>query len=528
MSFNPEGVTRRSFLGMVGAVAGAAAMYSAMSTMGFASPSNWRGRLNLQGAPDNTNILILGAGLAGMTAAFELRNAGYNVKILEYRDKAGGRCWTLRGGDSYTELGGFTQHIDFAEGNYLNPGPWRIPSDHFAVLDYCKRFGVKLEPFIQVNYNAYLHDSEAFDGKPQRFKEVATDFRGHVAELLAKVVDQKGLDEAVSAEDAEKLIAALKRYGALNDNLDYVTGNESSTFRGWAHPEGGGVDGKPEPSQVNALSDILNSTLWRNLTTGDNLHMQSTIFQPVGGMDMVAKGFEEQVGELITYNAKVTRISHEGNRVTASWVSADSGSNEQTETADYCICTIPFSVLSQIDHDFSPRMSKIIDSMPYASAFKAGIEFKRRFWEEDEHIYGGISYTNLPITLISYPPYNMFSDGPGVLLAAYPWGAYAYQFNALSPEDRIAKVMEYGSQIHPQYYDEFKTGASVAWHRVPWTLGCYGLWQDREADYQDATVMDGRTLMAGEHISYLPAWMEGAVLSALDAVERLHTTITEA
>ena len=162
---------------------------------------------------------------------------------------------------------------------------------------------------------------------------------------------------------------------------------------------------------------------------------------------MIAKGFEEQVGELITYNAKVTRIRHEGDQVTASWISADSGSNEQTETADYCICTIPFSVLSQIDHDFSPRMSKIIDSMPYASAFKAGIEFKRRFWEEDEHIYGGISYTNLPITLISYPPYNMFSDGPGVLLAAYPWGAYAYQFNALSPEERTTRMP-------PQWMDE--------------------------------------------------------------------------
>ena len=129
---------------------------------------------------------------------------------------------------------------------------------------------------------------------------------------------------------------------------------------------------------------------------------------------------------------------------------------------------------------------------------------------------------------ISYPSTNFFSDGPGVLLGAYPWGAYAYQWNALPAEERVAKAVEYGSQIHSQYNEEFLSGVAVGWHRVPWVLGCYGEWKDREADYTDATAMDGRTLMAGEHISYLPAWMEGAILSALDAVERLHATVTTA
>lgn len=527
MTFNSEGVSRRSLLSMIGAVAGAGAMYGAMSTMGLAQTSNFAGRLDLQGDAQGTRVLILGAGLAGMTAAYELRAAGYQVTVLEYREKAGGRCWTLRGGDRYTELGGDTQDVTFAEGNYLNPGPWRIPSDHYAVLDYCKRFGVKLEPFIQVNYNAYLHNSDAFDGQPQRFKEISTDFRGHVAELLAKVVDQQALDADVSEDDAQLLMDALKRYGALNDEMAYVTGDESSAYRGWAVPEGGGTTGKPEPSEVHPLSVILQSNLWRNLTAGDNLHMQSTIFQPVGGMDQIAQAFEREVGDLITFDAKVTRIRHEGDTVTATWVPSGGG-DEQTETADYCICTIPFSILGQIDHDFSGRMSGIIDSMYYASSFKCGLEFKRRFWEQDEHIYGGISYTNLPISLISYPSSDYFSDGPGVLLAAYSWGAGSYQFNALPPADRIEAVLDYGSQIHPQYRDEFLSGVSVGWHKVPWVLGCYGIWADREADYMDATVMDGRTLMAGEHISYLPAWMEGAILSALDAVERLHATVTEA
>ena len=527
MTFNAQGMSRRSLLGMIGTVAGSAVMYSAMTEMGLAQSSNWAGRPELRGAPKGTRILVLGAGLAGMTAAFELRNAGYEVKVLEYREKAGGRCWTLRGGDTYTELGGFEQKVEFEDGNYLNPGPWRIPSDHFAVLDYAKRFGVELEPFIQVNYNAYVHNTEAFEGKPQRFKEIDADFRGGVSELLAKVADQGKLDGLVSAEDAKILVSALKRYGALDENAAYVTGEDSSSHRGWSKAEGGGADGEPIPSEPHDLSTILNSDLWKSLTGGLHLHMQTTMFQPKGGMDMIAQGFEKQVKDLITYNAKVVKIRNTDDGVDVTWVPSDGAGAEAVEHADYCICTIPFSVLGQIDHDFSARMSHIISTMPYASSTKVGLEFKRRFWEQDEHIYGGISYTNLPISQISYPSTGYFSDGPAVLLAAYSWGAYSYQFNALPPSERVAKALEYGAQIHPQYTEEFKTGVGVGWHRVPWTLGCFGLWNDHEADYMDATKMDGRTLMAGEHISYLPAWQEGAILSALDAIKRLHATIIE-
>ena len=175
MTINSSGMSRRELLTMVGMTAGASAMYAAMSGMGYAATSDYKGPIKLEGDPKGTSVLVLGAGLAGMTAAYELRNAGYDVKVLEYREKAGGRCWTLRGGDTYTELGGEVQEVKFAEGNYVNPGPWRIPSGHYAVLDYCKRFAVKLEPFIQINWNAYVHNSEAFEGKPQRFKQIQAD-----------------------------------------------------------------------------------------------------------------------------------------------------------------------------------------------------------------------------------------------------------------------------------------------------------------------------------------------------------------
>ena len=119
-----------------------------------------------------------------MTTAIELERAGYKVSVLEYNARPGGRNWSLRGGDVYTELGGATQKCEFDPGLYLNPGPWRIPYHHYAILDYCRRFGVPLEPFIQLNHNAYLHSANAFDGKPQRIRDIKADFDGGVAELL--------------------------------------------------------------------------------------------------------------------------------------------------------------------------------------------------------------------------------------------------------------------------------------------------------------------------------------------------------
>src|ERR1700722_5412764 len=149
--------------------AGAATMYQSMSALGFAKESSYRGPVDLSGAPPGASVLILGAGLAGLVAAYELRRAGYKVRVLEYNQRAGGRSWTLRGGDEYTELGGFKQRCEFDPGLYINPGPWRLPYHHYGMLDYAKRFSVPLEPFNGLNFNAYLHSQNNFGGKPPRF-----------------------------------------------------------------------------------------------------------------------------------------------------------------------------------------------------------------------------------------------------------------------------------------------------------------------------------------------------------------------
>src|SRR5260221_8529831 len=297
-------VSRRELLSLIGAVSGSAAMYHAMTSLGFASDSGYKRPIKLDGDPKGASVLILGAGLAGMTAALELRKAGYKVQVLEFNGRAGGRNWTLRGGDSFTELGGFKQTCEFEQGLYINPGPWRIPYHHRALLDYCKRLGVALEPFIQLNHNALLHATRAFGGMPQRIRDIKTDFQGQVSELLAKATQQGKLDEAVSKEDKEILLQALRAWGALDANYAYKSNLISGDFRGYAKDPGGGLAAAPTPGTPLALSDILKSQLWRALQNFGLYEYQTTQFHPAGGVDIIGQAFRKPANRPLTYNLK--------------------------------------------------------------------------------------------------------------------------------------------------------------------------------------------------------------------------------
>jgi monoamine oxidase len=518
-------ISRRRLFAMIGLSAGSTVMYQALHSLGFAAESSFRGPPQLGAAPAGATVLVLGAGIAGMVAAYELRNAGYKVQLLEYNARAGGRNWTLRGGDRYTELGGATQECHFDPGNYINPGPWRLPYHHHGMLSYCKRLGVALEPFVQINHNAYVHSQKAFGGKPQRLRTVKADYHGHVAELLAKATQQQALDAEVTHEDQAMLLASLRSWGGLDKNYRYLKGESSSERRGFERDPGGGLRGRPLYSEPVTFSELLDSGLWAALQLGDLYDFQTTMFQPVGGMGQVGQAFGRELAPLIRYNARVVDIRQDGTSVRATFQDVAAGSALQSVQADWCICTLPLSILSQIPMNVGSAMTQAINAVPYATAVKVGLQFKRRFWEQDEHIYGGVSYTDLPIGQIAYPSSGFFGDGKGVLLGAYIWDELSsMEFTAMSPAERIAKALEYGGQIHAQYPAEFDNGVSVAWHRSPFTLGCFGKWSEarRQEHYENLCQFDGRIVLAGEHASYLPAWQEGAVTSALDAIERLH------
>lgn len=516
--------TRRQLLTRIGILAGSAGLYQAMTSLGHAMETDFKGPPDLRGAHKGTRVVVLGAGLAGMLAAYELRKAGYSVQILEFQNRAGGRNITLRGGDTVKELGGHTQNVQFAPGNYINPGPWRIPYHHQGLLHYCNEFGVALEPFVELNHNAYLQSSKAFGGKPVRYRDFASDFFGYTAELIAKSIDQHKLDDAMSADELQHVAKAMRGWAGLENDGSWAKGNRSSLRRGFDRPQGGGINGEPTPSDLFPRDEVMKSGLWQFIAFHERLDMQTTMFQPVGGMDNIGKGFAKQVQDLMTLNCQVSSIHQDEKGVKVLYKDMANGGAEQTAEADYCICTIPLPVLSQLDVQVSGELKAAIAAVPYASSVKLGLEFKRRFWEQDEQIYGGISFTDQPISQISYPSAGIFSKGPGVLLGGYMFGPAAYDFAGMTPQQRVEEGIRQGSLLHKQYRKEFSNGIGFAWSRMPWTLGCCSMWseQARKAHYKTLVSMDNRIVLAGEHASYVGCWQEGAILSSLAAITTLH------
>jgi monoamine oxidase len=251
--------------------------------------------------------------------------------------------------------------------------------------------------------------------------------------------------------------------------------------------------------------------------------LQGTLFQAVGGMDRIAAAFEREVGAMIKYQAVVSSIKNEEGGVNVVYKDA---SGEKNVRADYCICTIPLPVLSNIDHNFSSDVSRAIDSVVYMSTGKIGLQFKRRFWEEDEGIYGGITHTNNQLTQIFYPSYDYLS-GKGILIGYYNFNEKAVVTGNLSYQQREQLALDKGSLIHEQYRQEFETSYSVAWHKTQYNLGGWALYsaEERQSLYKPLLQPDGQVYFAGEHMTYLNAWMAGALESARSVVAALHSRV---
>ncbi|MEN9226731.1 MAG: flavin monoamine oxidase family protein [Thermostichus sp. HHBFW_bins_43] len=512
--------SRRRFLQMVGGAGGVSAVYATMQAMGLLHPPVSARPPDLpRGSGSGQSVVIVGAGLAGLTAAYELSQAGYDCTVLEAQERAGGRTWTVRSGDIITEDDS-SQTCTFETGAdfYFNPGPARIPYHHENVLGYCKKFGVPLQTFINDNRGAYFHNDEAFGGQRILNRQVTHTVRGYLAELLAKAINADALDEAIDADDKERVLAMVRNFGDLNSDFEYTgSGRAGYTVSPGAAAQAGELSPKLE------MAELLKSDFWGfKLHFPEGWHQAATMLEPVGGMDQIAAGFVRQIGDLITYNASVQEIrkTPQGVRV----LYALEGETRELE-ADYAIVTVPLSVLAQIPNDFSPAHQAAMEEVSYVKAVKIAFQSKRRFWEEDDNIYGGISWTDRDITQIWYPSSGFHQD-KGILVGAYIWSNdIGERVGSLSLADRLELAIADGEKLHPGYRGELEveTGLSIAWHKVPYIRGGWASWstEARAQAYPILNEPDDRLILAGEHLSYLTGWQEGAILSAHEAVRHI-------
>ncbi|HEX8379823.1 MAG TPA: FAD-dependent oxidoreductase [Allosphingosinicella sp.] len=515
-------MTRRQLLERLGLAGGAGAVYLGMQAMGLLNAPPAAARpFELPPAPrGRRSVVILGAGIAGLVAAYELRRSGWDVTVIEARDRIGGRVWTVRGGDRIEQMGRADQLCGFSKGLYLNAGAARIPASHHVILGYAKTLGVPLEVMVNSNRAAKWD----FGGRIVDNRQAVNDVRGRISELLSKAVRKGALDEELGAVDKSVMRGFLGAYGGLSRPDGEYRGDGRSGYS--VLPGAYGQAGATVPPMK--LEDIMNERGWiLPLLFEEIFDQQAPMFQPVGGMDRIAHALYQQVRPAVRLRTEVTAIRRSGERVRI-----EHGRGGVTE-ADYCICTLPVNLLARIPNDFSAAKRSAMKDIAYVPAVKVAFE-SRRFWEE-EGVYGGVGWTDAMSENVLYPSGGWHGD-KGVLVAAYVAGwtgeDHPAKFTALGHEERFRISREVIGRMHPGKADELKRPVTVSWGLTRWSEGVgpdNEAWfeQPRPARYSELYRPEGPIFFAGEHLSYLQFWQEGAALSAHAAMEALQARVTE-
>jgi monoamine oxidase len=490
-------VTRRRFLTHVAAAGGASLAYEGMTALGLlAAPSQTS--FTLAGRVSGIRVVILGAGLSGMTAAYELGKAGFDCRVLEARARPGGRVFTVRRGTA-SEESGPAQTAAFDDGLYFNAGPMRISHHHHTTLAYCRELQVATEVFVPDCESAYLAQTRGpLAGRRIRLREARADFDGYIAELLSKSLSAAELDQPLTAEDRDRVLVYLRSLGALDEKSQY----QGSSRRGADAPL--------------ALRELFSGIPGFYVQT--DWSSQPTMMQVVGGMDRLPAALAARLVNRITYRAVVREIRQSERGV---WVIyADARGEPRRIDADYCISTIPLPVFADIEKDLSPPVQSAIAAARYDGAGKIGLQFKRRFWEQDDDIYGGRSWTDQEVGQIIYPSHGLTTT-KGVLVGYYLDFRGTMRERPPSEIQRVA--LENGAHVHPQYATEFENAFSVTWARVPWSRGS---WRSESGAAEKALAPlrepDGRVYFAGDYMTDMSSWMQGAFESAREVAAALH------
>jgi monoamine oxidase len=510
------GFSRRDFLMRVGQAGGFGAAFITMQHLGLMPLAEAAEPEFTLTAGNGTKVVILGGGIAGLVAAYEMGKAGYSCTVLEARKRPGGRNFTVRNGTKIEFTDGMTQTASWEDASYFNAGPARLPSIHKTMLGYCKELGVPLEVEVNTSRSALLQNDGAFGGKAVEQRQAINDTRGHVSELLAKCIQSNALDQQMMKEDHERMLTFLRFYGDLQPDYSY-TGSERS---GVENLPGAGPDAEVLRAPLS-MDSLLDANFWQGMMYEEMFDMQATMFEPVGGMDRIPYAFAKKLGDVVQYGCPVKEIRKTANGVKVTYADA-SGATKMIE-ADYCICALPITILKDIPNDFAPRVKQAISEVVYDHAYKVAWE-SRRFWEQDYNLYGGLGFViKGPVNLLWYPSGKIFSEN-GVLISGY----------GVENESEFGKLPDIkakfdasraaAEKLHPGHGRELKNPMYMNWGMMPYNLGSWvgaapsyvknrrGAYYD--GPYKEFTEPDDRIYFSGDHCSHIIGWQEGAALAS--------------
>ena len=287
------------------------------------------------------------------------------------------------------------------------------------------------------------------------------------------------------------------------------------------------------------LKELLDSKFWtRRFYQAEEWLWQSTSFQPVGGMDAIGRKLRENIethekGSL-KLRHQVTKIEREND---GKWSLLFA--NGHREKYDIVISNIPLPLLKGVvnydnfSNDFKLALEKVVSSELFRPLLKVGWQAERKLWQEptnpnDIPIFGGISYTSDEIAQMWYPS-NDFHDRWGTLTGAYNYDNEAVKWGTWSFKEREEEARKCAANLHgTEFAKQLKNFVTIAWQNVKFCAGGYTDWskvcgktsQEKCKVYNDLVCGDqSRSFyIVGDQLSHLPAWKEGAISSAENAV----------
>ena len=515
------GISRRDFLMRVGQAGGYSAAFATMQSLGL-MPMKGIEAQEIAAAPGTgkgVKVVVLGGGIGGLVSAYELKKLGYDVTLLEARERPGGRNWTGRKGTKVKFVDGVEQTIAWEDGNYQNLGPARLPSTHWTMLGYARELKVPMEVEINTSRSSLLQNDKVNSGAAVTQRKAINDTRGHVSELLSKCIAQGALDAEITKEDRDRMAAFLKVYGPLDKTGAYV----GSDRAGLKTAPGAGSQ-LPVVDAPMDMHMLLDENFWNGMLYEETWDWQATMMQPVGGMDRIPFAFAAALGPIIQFNSPVTAIKKTAQGVRISYTQG--GSPKQIE-ATYCVCAMPFSMIKKIPHDFSPAFAKVIDESTMASSYKVAWE-SRRFWEQDYNIYGGLSFVMQGPSPVWYPSSRLMHP-TGIVVAGYTDEGTDPAFLKMNMQEKFASSRGTIEKLHPGHGKELINPIFCGWKHVEWNEGSWiRSYGGGPSGYDTVIQADGPIYFAGDTISHVVGWQEGAALSGRRAVSMISEKVKAA
>ncbi|XP_039887331.1 L-amino-acid oxidase-like [Simochromis diagramma] len=449
------------------------------------------------------HVIIVGAGIAGLTAAKLLEGAGHKVTIIEASPRVGGRVETYR---------------DEENGWYADLGAMRIPSNHQIIRWYIKEMGLKLNPFIMYDSNTFYLVNER-----NRTRTYAVTANPDILNYKLPERERKKSADELLWQALQKVRDEIKAHGCKAAFKKY----DHYSVKEYLKEEGG-----LSPEAVVMIAELLNEQSMMHLALTEMLYVEndvsdSTTYDEItGGTDLLPKAFLSFIDAPILFNSKVKFISQSHEGVTVSY--RRKGESALTDiTGDAVLVTT--TAKAALFLDFNPPLSipkmEALRAVHYECSTKIILTFKRKFWVDDG-IHGGKSITDRPSRYIYYPSHSFPRNQTiGVLLASYTWADDAQFLQGATDEDLKELALRDLAKIHGEQVWDLCIGVVVKrWGIDPYSLGGFAFFAPyQHIEYaKELFRSEGRVHFAGEHTAFPHAWIETSMKSAIRAAKNIN------